>query len=85
MVRCKLQTLKGLPDGGLFGRIFTGEANSAKSKKAWGLPKSDLTSIRVGLKYPKFPAVWGSPASYAIAIRSYEANRRRNPPSREGS
>jgi hypothetical protein len=33
MVRCKLQRLKGLPDGGLFGRIFTGEANSGKSKK----------------------------------------------------
>jgi hypothetical protein len=37
LVRCKLWRLKGLPDGGLFGRIFTGEANSAKSKKGLGI------------------------------------------------
>jgi hypothetical protein len=56
-VSCNLHKLNGLADYDHFGRILAGEPHSADNLKTRGLPKSDLTSTRVGLKYPKFLAV----------------------------
>jgi hypothetical protein len=46
--------------------VFSGmERISGRRPAMYGITEEDLTSIRVGLKYPKFPAVRVSPGSRA--------------------